>query len=175
MDDYRPGWEDPIAQLNSLRVAVECLRKVRMGPSRFDHATFPLIKYRYVPEHLKYRYENIRNARRAVRKDYSKRNTVFRFHLLSSRDRRALEDDIFALYEACLLDIGRMYEMGGIATLGYEIMYPKDAAPHTVKPRSDPNEYLPPQGVNSHVYPSRTGTLPREPQYVRDYDPETDG
>jgi hypothetical protein len=171
MDDYRLGWEDPVAQLNSLRVAVKHLGNVRVGPrERFDRATRPLIRNRYVPERLKYRYENILNARRTVREDYPKGNTLFRFDLLSLRERRALADDIFALYEACLLDAGRMYGMGGHGTLGYEIMYPKHAALRTVKPLND----LPPQRVKPPpIDPSRKRA--REPQYALPDDPEDEG
>jgi hypothetical protein len=63
--------------------------------------------------------------------------------------------------------------MGGIATVGYEIMYPKDSAPLTFKPRSDPWDNLPPQGVNPRENPSRKGT--RGPQYALPDDPEDEG
>jgi hypothetical protein len=144
MNDYRLGWEDPFDQLRALRVAVKELLALGLGPQekgmgpreRFTRATSTFIKYRGWPERLKYRRENISNARIAVRRDYP-RDTLFHFERLTAKERRALADDIFALYEACLLDAGRMYEMGGHATLGYEIMYPKDAEPRTVKPRRD--------------------------------------
>jgi hypothetical protein len=90
-------------------------------------------------ERLKQRRENILNARIAVWKD-----TLFRFDLLSARERRVLADDIFALYEGCLLDIGRMNGMGGLAADWYDIVYPEDAAPLTVKPRAEPWDNLPP-------------------------------
>jgi hypothetical protein len=167
MDDYRLGWDDPVAQLNSLRVAVKHLGNVRAGPrERFDRATVPLIRYRYVPERLKYRYENILNARKAVRRDYPGGSTMFHFDFLSVPERRALADDIFALYEACLLDIGRIFQMGRLP--GYEIIYPKDAAPLTVKPRDPWDNYPwdPPRRVNAQVSRSRASTRSREPQYV---------
>jgi hypothetical protein len=171
MDDYRLGWERPTDQLRSLRFAVKCLGKAWMSLSnRLDLATRALVYDRYVPERLKHRYENIMNARIAVAKGH-----YFAFHLLSHKERRALANDIFALYEACLLDIGRMYEMGGIATVPYDITYPKDAAPFTVKPRSDLCDNLPPNGVTPHVNPSRAGNSPREPQYALPDDPETIG
>jgi hypothetical protein len=81
---------------------------------------------------VKSRLENISNARRAVRRDYPA-DTLFEFALLPPKERRALADDIFAMYEACLLDIGRMHERGGLAGEWYAIMYPKDAAPRTIK------------------------------------------
>jgi hypothetical protein len=59
--------------------------------------------------------------------------THFLFHLLSLKDRRALEADIFALYEACLLDVGRMHASGGFAAGYYDNLYPEDAAPRTIK------------------------------------------
>jgi hypothetical protein len=181
MDDYRLGWEDPFAQLNSLRVAVKELLALGLGPQekgtgpreRFTQATSCLIRYRGWPERLKCRRENISNARMAVRRDYPK-DTLFHFERLTTRERRALADDIFALYEACLLDVGRMYEMGGHATLAYEIMYPKDAAPRIFKPRSFPLDNLPPQRINRHTRPARTGTPPRERQYVLPDDPENE-
>ena len=96
----------------------------------------PLTKYWSTPERLKNRRDNILNARRDVRRDYPT-GTLFRFDLLGKRELRALADDIFALYEACLLDIGRMHEMGGLAGEWYDIMYPKDATPRTIKLRRD--------------------------------------
>jgi hypothetical protein len=124
MDGYQLGWQDPINQLDALRLAVKHLRAVAVAPrERFDRATSPLTKYWRMPERLKQRRENILNARIAVRKD-----TLFRFDLLSARERRALADDIFGLYEGCLLDIGRMYGMGGPAAGWYDIVYPQDAA-----------------------------------------------
>jgi hypothetical protein len=175
MDDYRLGWDDPIAQLNSLRVAVKELLALGLGPQekgtgpreRFDRATRRLIIYRGWPDRLKHRRENISSARIAVRED---QGAWFRFDLLSAKERRALADDILALYEACLLDIGRMYEKGGHATAGYEIMYPKDAAPRTFKRRSVPLDNLPPQRVRPQVDPSRKST--RGPQYALPDDPE---
>jgi hypothetical protein len=137
MDDPQLGWQDPIDQLAALRVAVEYLRAPRLGPrERFDRATFPLTKYWSMPERLKNRRDNILNARTAVWRDYGA-GGAFRFDLVRIEERRALAGDIFALHEACLLDIGRMREMGGLAADYFNIVYPKDAAPLTVKPRAD--------------------------------------
>jgi hypothetical protein len=143
MDEYQLGWQDPIDQLDALRVAVRHLLRRSLGSrERFDRATSPLTKYWHIPERLKNRRRNILNARMAVRRYPPE---MFRFDLLTAKDHRALENDIFALYEACLLDIGRMYAMGGPAAGWYDIMYPKDAAPRAVKPRIDPlGQDLPP-------------------------------
>ena len=139
MDEYQLGWQDPIDQLDALRVALGQLLRRSLGPrERFDRATFPLTKCWRTPKRLKNRRDNILNARIAVRRDYSPETaSLFRFDLLSTKEQRALVDDILALYEACLLDIGRMYSMGGPAGEWYDIMYPKDAAPRTIKLRRD--------------------------------------
>jgi hypothetical protein len=146
MDEYQLGWQDPIDQLDALRVAVRRLLRRSLGPrERFDRATAPLTKYWRMPERLRNRRNNILNARIAVISHYSSSTeAMFRFDLLSIKELRALEDDIFGLYEACLLDIGRMYSMGGPAAGWYDIMYPKDATSRAVKPRTDPLDNLPP-------------------------------
>jgi hypothetical protein len=154
MEDPNLGWEDPIDQASSLRSAVKELLAVGLGPrerggtgpfegtvcgvsERFERATSSLWKYRRWPDRVKSRLENIRNARVAVRRDYPTHthptHASFQFALLSPRERRALADDIFAIYEACLLDIGRMHERGGLAGEWYNFIYPKDAAPRTIK------------------------------------------
>jgi hypothetical protein len=149
MEDPNLGWEEPIAQASSLRSAVKELLAIGLGPQergnsgtivgvvlgvseRFERATSSLWKYRRWPDHVKSRLENISNARRAVRRDYPT-GAWFEFAALPPKERRALADDIFAMYEACLLDIGRMHERGGLAGEWYTIMYPKDAAPRTIK------------------------------------------
>jgi hypothetical protein len=153
MEDPNLGWEEPIAQASSLRSAVKellaiglrprgrgnmgALEGVMLGASeRFERATSSLWKYRRWPDRVKARLENIINARVAVRREYPT-HTRFQFELLRPSERRALADDIFAMYEACLLDIGRMHERGGVAGEWYDIMYPKDAAPRTIKLRRD--------------------------------------
>jgi hypothetical protein len=144
-----PRLEDPIDQAISLRSAVKELLAIGLGPrsrswdgvvcgvsERLEQATSSLWKYRRWPDRVRSRRENIRKARVAVRKDYTN-DTVFQFSLLPPRQRRALADDIFAMYEACLLDIGRMHERGGLAGEWYNVMYPKDAAARTIKLRRD--------------------------------------
>ena len=48
-------------------------------------------------------------------------NSLFHFEWLTPRERRALIGDILALYEACLLDLGRSGDDDY-----FEIAYPKD-------------------------------------------------
>ena len=139
MDNQYLGWQDPIDQLLSLRAALNYLLARSKAPrERFSGATLPLVKYHIhdFPERLRQRVENIRNARVAVRQDYVT-DSLFRFDLLSVRECRAIQGDILALYEACLLDLGRMHAMGGMGEGLYEIVYPKDAQPLTVKPRAN--------------------------------------
>jgi hypothetical protein len=113
-----------------LHAAARSARKVRSGNP-------PSHEYWSTPERLKNRRDNILNARKAVRREYGA-GALFRFDLLNRKERRALADDIFALYEACLLDIGRMREMGGLPADYFNIVYPEDTAPLAVKPRADP-------------------------------------
>jgi hypothetical protein len=140
MDDPNLGWEDPIDQANSLRVAVEHLVTGGMSlRNRLGRATPFLTKYRRWPERLKTRVENLINAYKAAPRDYQyeaegapiRRQLDFG----TPRECRALADDIFALYEACLLDIGRMHERGGLASEWYNIMYPKGVASRIIKLR----------------------------------------
>jgi hypothetical protein len=142
MEDPNLGWEDPIAQANSLQIAVNhlCAHGLKWG-QRLERATSPLVKYRRWPERLKGRLKNVINAWEAVPKEYQYQAegapTVRQLNFFTPRECRALVDDILALYEACLLDIGRMQEMGGLAAKWYNVMYPKDVAPRTVKPLKD--------------------------------------
>jgi hypothetical protein len=65
-------------------------------------------------------------ARLAVRRYYTGA-AVFEFSRLSARKRRALQKDVIALYEACLLDIGRMSGISaGADREFYDIAYPHD-------------------------------------------------
>jgi len=68
-------------------------------------------------------------ARIAVRQDYIG-STIFDFSRLSVTERRSLQNDVIALFEACLLDIGRMSK--GSATGSndyYDIVYPQEPRP----------------------------------------------
>jgi hypothetical protein len=120
-------WSDPVGQLVSLQAAREVLLARSLNPSeRFDRATSLLVKYRAseFPESMRPRYERIMQARLAVRRDYTG-VTVFEFSRLSARNRRALQKDVIALYEACLLDIGKMSgTSAGADREFYDIVYP---------------------------------------------------
>jgi hypothetical protein len=123
-------WAGPIDQLDSLRIAVKHLLKRSGSPrERFDAATLPLVKYRAVdfPVAQRPRFERIMSARIAVRTDYGT-STLFEFARLSTDKRRAIQSDIIAMYESCLLDIGRMSTMSEFGQDFYENVYPRDQA-----------------------------------------------
>jgi hypothetical protein len=114
-------WAGPLDQLDSLRIAVKYLLKRGLNTNeRFSAATLPLAKYqsREFPETVRPRFERIAAARRAVWREYIG-GSLFDFTALKRPERKALQDDIFALYEACLLDIGKMGDQDF-----YELAYP---------------------------------------------------
>jgi hypothetical protein len=127
--DARVLWSDPVDQLLSLRVALKFLLARNLNPSeRFDRATFPLVKYqpRDFPERMRPLFARIMQVRVDVRRDYSG-STVFEFSRLSVPERRALQSDLIAMYEACLLDIGKMSEPSAAGDNGYyDIVYPRE-------------------------------------------------
>jgi hypothetical protein len=126
--DAQLYWADPVGQLVALRVAVKCLLSRGMGLNeRFDRATLPLVKYRPedFPEGLRPTFARIMQARRDVSRNYIGA-TLFDFSQLSAPKRRALQSDLIALYEACLLDIGKMSGAASDSDSGfYGIVYPQ--------------------------------------------------
>jgi len=122
-------WSDPIGQLTSLREALEVLLAGSLNPrERFDGATSLLVKYnpREFPELLRPCFERIMKSRIAVRRKYVSA-TLFEFSRLTNSERRALQKDVIALYEACLLDIGRMSgTSSGVDRDYYDIVYPRE-------------------------------------------------
>ena len=127
--DARLLWSDPVDQLLSLRVALKFLLARNLNPSdRFDRATFPLVKYqpRDFPEPMRPLFSRIMQARVAARRDYSG-FTMFEFSQLGVAERRTIQRDLITLYEACLLDIGKMSEPSANGDNGYyEIVYPRE-------------------------------------------------
>ena len=127
--DARLLWSDPVDQLLSLRVALKFLLARNLNPSdRFDRATFPLVKYqpRDFPEPMRPLFSRIMQARVAARRDYSG-FTVFEFSQLGVAERRTIQRDLITLYEACLLDIGKMSEPSANGDTGYyDIVYPRE-------------------------------------------------
>jgi hypothetical protein len=127
--DARLLWSDPVDQLLSLRVALKYLLVRKLNPrERFDRATLPLVKYqpRDFPEPMRPVFARIMQARVDARRDCDG-STVFEFSQLSVPARRALQSDLIAMYEACLLDIGKMSETSAGGDSGYyDIVYPRE-------------------------------------------------
>ena len=128
------GWRSRFEQLERLRIWVEYLRTTHSPklPSykQFEYATFYITLYREMdwPEHLRQRVHNILKSRETVFTKYTY-GSDFRFDLLTRKQRRSIADDIFALYEACLLDIGRIRGVGGPDEYDYQLAYPTQGAP----------------------------------------------
>lgn len=81
------------------------------------------------PERLRKRAASVLAWRAQLRVSYGT-TSIYRFDSLKAWERAVLRDDILALYEACLLDIGRAN------TKELEFVYPRDRAPLTVLPIS---------------------------------------
>jgi len=80
-------------------------------------ATYPLVGLRPedFPERIRGRATRVLAARGAHAKQYET-DTLY-FEELSRKEFNTLVEDIIALYEACLIDIGKM---------GYDFAYPED-------------------------------------------------
>jgi hypothetical protein len=114
------GWSDPVTQLLGLQDAVRIIMEGQGNfRTRMDLATFALVFFRPedFPERIRGRASKVLAVRRAVAVRYQT-DTLFHFERLKPKERKALIADIMALYEACLIDIGRMGS-------DYEFMYPK--------------------------------------------------
>jgi hypothetical protein len=117
------GWTEPVSQLESLRTAVGILamRSGRTFRPRMDDATLVIHRWGVddFPERIRPIAKRVFSVRRAVRHDYQT-DTLFHFERLTRRERHALITDIIGMYEACLLDLGKI---GGYYASS---VYPKD-------------------------------------------------
>jgi hypothetical protein len=105
-DDF--GWGgDHVGKLEALRAAIQALAGGGKVRDRFDRATLCLVTYWNVPARLRPALERIRDARRRCRRNISSTHAVFAFDELSPAARKQIVADITALYEACLIDLGR--------------------------------------------------------------------
>ena len=113
-----PGWgSDHVGKLESLRAAIRELAGGGKVRDRFDRATFCLVTYWDVPQHLRPALKRIRDARRRCRHDITPSYAVFGFDTLSAAVRKQIVADLIALYEACLIDLGRTWPQ-------WDFMYP---------------------------------------------------
>lgn len=107
------GWRgDHVGKLVALRGAVLTLMsgagKMR---KRVDDATFALLPYheRDFPESLRPAFNRIVGVRLICRRDFGHGQIYFDFDALTPTMRKQLVADLTALYEACLIDIGRSW------------------------------------------------------------------
>jgi hypothetical protein len=101
----------------SVRILVEAQGNFR---TRMDRATFALVTLqpRDFPDLLRGRATKVLGVRSAVRQDYIG-DSLFHFERLTLKERKALISDILALYEGCLINVGK-------ASDDYDYLYPKD-------------------------------------------------
>jgi hypothetical protein len=89
---------------------------------KMDRVTYCLCTLRPedFPERIRNRARMVLGVRQRVAQEYPT-DTLYHFERLTPKQRRALEGDIIALYEACLFDLGAMGD--------HEFMYPDDRFP----------------------------------------------
>jgi hypothetical protein len=117
-------WKDPVTQLDRLQTAVSALAE-GSGPwsKRMDKATYALIFLRSedFPKRLRMRATKVLSIRGKVTESYVG-VSYFHFEKLTPGERKRLVADIIALYEACLIDIGRTWPR-------CDFVYPEDVDP----------------------------------------------
>jgi hypothetical protein len=115
------GWSEPVSTMMRLQTALRILShgKGKFG-DRMADATGALVGLtpEDFPERLRGRATKVLRARSEVAERH-RTGTLFKFGCLTRKKRRALTEDILALYEACLIDLGKMGE-------DYDFVYPKD-------------------------------------------------
>jgi hypothetical protein len=118
------GWGDPSGQLDKLRTAVRVLAEGRGKPrERMDEATLALVFMRSedFPKRLRNRAAKVLSIRGKVATSYVG-GSYFHFEKLKPKERMRFVADIIALYEACLIDIGRTWPL-------WDFEYPEDVDP----------------------------------------------
>ena len=119
--DPNHGWgSDIVGKLVALQAAMKGLSSNGKVRERFDRATSPLVAYREqdFPEHLRPAFNRVIDTRRKSRRDISETYWEFAFDAITSAERKQLVADITAMYEACLIDIGRSWP-------NWDFVYPK--------------------------------------------------
>jgi hypothetical protein len=122
-DDH--GWGgDHVGKLHKLQTAVRILAEGDgKTAERLNRATYPLVTLfpRDFPAQLRERATRVLELRE---KYVFHAGDESYFHQVKPRDRRNFAGDLIALYEGCLIDLGRSWPE-------WDFMYPKDiiAAP----------------------------------------------
>ena len=124
------GWGgDHVGKLKALQTAIRILAGGGTVRNRFDRATFCVVNYWDVPNPLRPALQRIRDGRRRCRRKVSATHAYFAFDELGTSVREQIVADLTALYEACLIDLGRK-------SPEYDFMYPKgDVISKTKRPR----------------------------------------
>jgi len=114
------GWgSDHVGKLHRMQTAVSHLAQGRGKTSqRLEKATYALIGLRAneFPERIRNRAENVLS----LRGEYVRHaGHVSCFHRVPLAVKKRFVEDLLALYEACLIDLGRTWPQ-------WDLMYPKD-------------------------------------------------
>lgn len=128
------GWGgDHVGKLLALQTAVKHLCGPGKIRDRFDTGTFPLVTYqeRDFPEEIRPAFRRILDARIKSRHEITSDYVVFAFDSLTPTERKQIVADIQALYEACLIDIGRAWPE-------WDFVYPKGEVLQKPKRRRKP-------------------------------------
>ncbi len=115
------GWTDPVGTLGRLQTAVRILSEGRgKTAKRMEKATSALVNLHpgHFPADIRNRATQVLSLRGKVAAHGSD-FTHFKFYKLKPSERVRFIGDLLALYEACLLDIGRTWPR-------WDFMYPKD-------------------------------------------------
>jgi len=108
--DRNLGWRDPVGTLEDLRESVRTLTRARHNfRVRMDKATFSLALRgpEDFPKRIRRRAAKVLGVRSKVRQDYVT-DSLFHFERLKPSQRERLISDIINLYEACLMDLGKI-------------------------------------------------------------------
>lgn len=131
IDDPQLGWSgDHVGILCRLQIAVRVLAEGRgKTADRLERATLPLIGLRpeNFPEIMRKRAARVLALRGNAAAHVSE-FTHFRFGDMTPTERIRFVDDLIALYEACLIDIGRTWPH-------WDFMYPKEDREKPVRRR----------------------------------------
>jgi hypothetical protein len=109
MANYR-GWVDPVDKLLSFRTAISHLVSQKDNfRVRMEKVTYPFVRMRpeEFPERIRRVAQSVLAVRGAVAVQYET-HTLWHFERLTPKERKAFITDILRLYEALLLDLGRM-------------------------------------------------------------------
>jgi hypothetical protein len=124
VSDDNLGWREPVSTFTYLHTAVRTLLATTHNlRTRVDNATLALASLRSddFPERIRNRATIVLCAREKVATNNGT-DTRYHFERLTPRQRKSIADDIIALYEACIFDLGRMNR---------DEVYPEDRFPRT--------------------------------------------